>query len=76
VRKTARAPLWLNHNKIRDGDGHTDGPHGEALVDVLRADNGKALRNLLKACSTRDDPASKRLAETLATLAEDPRRNI
>jgi hypothetical protein len=31
------------------------------------ADNGKALRDLLKACSTRDDPASKRLAEVLAT---------
>ena len=42
-------------------------PVGEALVDVLRADNGKALRNLLKACSTRDDPMSKRLAEMLAT---------
>jgi hypothetical protein len=42
-------------------------PVGEALVDVLRADNGKELRSLLKACSTRDDPASKRLAEVLAT---------
>jgi hypothetical protein len=40
---------------------------GEALVDVLREDNGKALRELLKACSTRDDPESKRLAEMLAT---------
>jgi hypothetical protein len=40
---------------------------GEALVDVLRADNRKALRDPLKACSTRDDPESKRLAEMLAT---------
>ena len=41
-------------------------PFGEALVDVFRADNGKALRDLLKAC-TLDDFASKRLAEMLAT---------
>ena len=43
-------------------------PAGEALlVDVLRADNGKELRSLLKACRTRDDPESKRLAGILAT---------
>jgi hypothetical protein len=41
VRKTARALLWLNHNKSRDGDGHTVDPWGyQNLINELLEQRG------------------------------------